>query len=156
LTPAGVADISRWLSAATPPESSKTIVRPWRGRTKVVMQAAEGLIVYCCDPIRGRVDLCLSTGGVAIAQPPANVCDPSGIKNGRIKSFTALPFGAKNWLDAIPHIVGATRNVFIRPEALAGEGTSAAPIVQCWCNSFVIPAYGTDSNLIHFPAELIA
>jgi len=76
------------------------------------MEAAEGSIVYCCDPIRGRVDMCPSTGGVAIAQPPANVCDPSGIKNGREKSFAALPFGAKDWLG---QQVTLTRYLFLFP-----------------------------------------
>ena len=56
-----------------------------------------GYIRSICDPSRGR-GLCGHLfRGCRCAQPPANFCDPFGIKTHEIleiKSFTALPAGA--------------------------------------------------------------
>ena len=74
----GLAEISRGLSVATPPEN---VAMELHSEGVPEMSVRVGAI-KTLRPIRGRIVRRQLTGGVArrLAQPPANFCQPVGLK----------------------------------------------------------------------------
>ena len=76
----GVADISRWLSAAKPPDHGIRADRPRRGRRAEPKTTAwQACIPAGSTTPSGRWNECRFSGGHAGARPPANICDPFGV-----------------------------------------------------------------------------
>src|ERR1051326_9136442 len=70
-TPAGVEDISRWLSAAIPPEQNGIVVPTLKGSQRPANA------MRLCDPSRVDERFCeVANRWYRYAQPPANFCDP--------------------------------------------------------------------------------
>ena len=68
MIPIGIAEISRWLSAATPPEVVSQRTRPRQGSQHTPLR-----------PLPGSIPYHLSIRWYRCAQPAANFCDPSRI-----------------------------------------------------------------------------
>ena len=73
----GMAAISRWLSAATPPDAKTqyTFVDPGRDRSARLVASNHML-----RPLRGRRAFAIRFQGYRCAQPLANGCDPHGVQ----------------------------------------------------------------------------
>ena len=81
--PEGLPEISRGLSAATPPESARNTPRTPEGCQKRVGFRTRNHRTEFLAPLRGAIPFHSHTGGVASlrsAQPPANFCETSGLE----------------------------------------------------------------------------
>jgi hypothetical protein len=79
--PGGLPEISRGLSAATPPERHPKTRRTPEGCQNRSVYPSSNHRRESLGPLRGAGHFCPLTGGVALlraAQPPASFCEPSG------------------------------------------------------------------------------